>query len=61
MTEKIYLETFEKCPGLVSFPVLLTSFISLFMVADSIVYIMQKKQKHYTFIFRYVYNNCISF
>ena len=24
MTEKIYLETFEKCPGLVYFPLLLS-------------------------------------
>ena len=50
MTEKIYLETFEKCPGLVSFPLLLTSFISLFMVANTIVYIMQKKKKLYFYI-----------
>ena len=25
MTEKIYLETFEKCPGSVYFPLLMTS------------------------------------
>ena len=29
MTEKIYLETFEKCPGSVYFPLLLTGLIIL--------------------------------
>ena len=37
MTEKIYLETFEKRPGLLYFPLLIIIIIIIFIIIDIII------------------------